>query len=88
MICRNFRRRIEAAGGAYRFDCRFEGLDVVDGRVRVIIAHRNPGLADTNWLDTAGHERGVWTLRWLEAKQESNFELFAPHLEEVVALTR
>jgi carboxypeptidase Taq len=26
--------------------------------------------------------------RWLEAKQESNFALFAPHLEEVVALTR
>ena len=27
-------------------------------------------------------------VRWLEAKQESNFALFAPHLEEVVALTR
>ena len=27
-------------------------------------------------------------VRWLEAKQQSNFELFAPHLEEVVALTR
>jgi len=30
----------------------------------------------------------VAEVRWLEAKQESNFELFAPHLEEVVALTR
>ncbi len=27
-------------------------------------------------------------VRWLEAKQENNFALFAPHLEEVVALTR
>ncbi|NJD32976.1 MAG: carboxypeptidase M32 [Gammaproteobacteria bacterium] len=27
-------------------------------------------------------------VRWREAKQESNFALFAPHLEEVVALTR
>ena len=27
-------------------------------------------------------------VRWLEAKQESNFALFAPHLEEVVALSR
>lgn len=34
MICRNFRRKIEAAGGKYKFDCRMEGLDVVDGRVR------------------------------------------------------
>ena len=30
----------------------------------------------------------VAEVRWLEAKQESNFALFAPHLEEVVALTR
>ena len=27
-------------------------------------------------------------VRWAEARQENNFELFAPHLEEVVALTR
>ena len=30
----------------------------------------------------------VAEVRWLEAKQESNFALFATHLEEVVALTR
>ncbi len=33
MICRNFRRKTEALGGEYRFGCRFEGLDVRDGRV-------------------------------------------------------
>ncbi|RPI14317.1 MAG: carboxypeptidase M32 [Lysobacterales bacterium] len=30
----------------------------------------------------------VAEVRWLEAKQDTNFALFAPHLEEVVALTR
>jgi carboxypeptidase Taq len=30
----------------------------------------------------------VAEVRWLEAKQENNFALFAPHLEEVIALTR
>jgi len=34
LLCRNFRRRIEAHGGEYRFGCRMEGIDVVDGRVR------------------------------------------------------
>jgi uncharacterized protein len=34
MICRNFRRKIEALGGEYRFGCRVERLDVSDGRVR------------------------------------------------------
>lgn len=33
LICRNFRRRIEALGGEYRFGCCMEGLDVRDGRV-------------------------------------------------------
>ncbi len=44
-----------------------------DGGIRIVIAHRNPGLADTNWLDTAGHERGVWTLRFLEASESGDF---------------
>lgn len=33
MICRNFRRKIEAMGGEYRFGCRMEGLEVRDGRI-------------------------------------------------------
>lgn len=33
LICRNFRRRIEQMGGAYRFGCRLERLDVRDGRI-------------------------------------------------------
>lgn len=42
-----------------------------DGSVRIVIAHRNPGLAEINWLDTAGHDRGVWTLRWMEAASDT-----------------
>jgi hypothetical protein len=37
-----------------------------DGRVRFVIAHRDPGLP--NWLDPMGNERGFMTLRWLEAR--------------------
>ena len=37
MICRNFRRKIEAMGGEYRFGCRLERLDVADGRVRGVM---------------------------------------------------
>ena len=32
-----------------------------DGRVRVVVAHRDPGVA--NWLDTAGHSGGAIILR-------------------------
>ena len=33
MICRNYRRKIESLGGEYKFGCRFEGMDLRDGRV-------------------------------------------------------
>ncbi|MFK7820944.1 MAG: NAD(P)/FAD-dependent oxidoreductase, partial [Planctomycetaceae bacterium] len=33
MICRNFRRKIEAMGGEYMFGCRFEGFQIEDGQV-------------------------------------------------------
>lgn len=40
-----------------------------DGSVRVVMAHRDPGLADATWLDVAGHTNGVWTLRWLQTDE-------------------
>lgn len=33
MICRNFRRKIEALGGEYRFGCRLEHLRIADGQI-------------------------------------------------------
>jgi hypothetical protein len=34
-----------------------------DGRCRIVIAHQDPGIA--NWLDTAGHQRGIVTFRYV-----------------------
>ncbi len=33
MICRNFRRKIEALGGEYRFGCRLEKLNITEGHI-------------------------------------------------------
>lgn len=41
-----------------------------DGSIRIIVSHRDPELPGTNWLDTAGHDRGVWLLRLLEPGEE------------------
>ncbi|MCX7395734.1 MAG: NAD(P)-binding protein [Planctomycetales bacterium] len=46
MICRNFRRQIEALGGEYRFSCRMEGLDIREGRV--VGLHTSSGYVATN----------------------------------------
>ena len=37
-----------------------------DGSFRVVVAHRNPGVP--NWIEPAGHERGLVFCRWLQAE--------------------
>ena len=39
-----------------------------DGRVRIVIGHEDPKLADVNWMDTEGHVEGTMTLRWMMAE--------------------
>lgn len=54
MIVRNLRRKIEEFGGEYRFGCRLEGLDMVDGRLRGL--HTSSGyLATTQAILGIGH---------------------------------
>jgi hypothetical protein len=36
-----------------------------DGSVRVVVAHRDPGV--DNWIDTAGHAQGTMCWRWIRA---------------------
>jgi hypothetical protein len=37
-----------------------------DGSVRVVVAHRDPGV--DNWINTVGHDCGVMTWRWIRAE--------------------
>ena len=36
MICRNYRRKIEALGGEYRFGCRLEGFQIENDRITAL----------------------------------------------------
>jgi carboxypeptidase Taq len=59
------------------------------GNLREMRRERDHAIATPLLLVTRlARATAVAEVRWLEAKQESNFALFAPHLEEVVALTR
>ena len=54
MICRNFRRRIEAMGGEYRFNCRLEDIGFSDGNITSV--HTSSGTIETSHLVLAiGH---------------------------------
>lgn len=38
-----------------------------DGSVRIVVAHRDPGLAFPNWLETCDHDQGAMLLRYVGA---------------------
>lgn len=54
MICRNYRRKIEALGGEYRFGCRLEGLQFAEHRLAGL--ETSSGFIDTQHVVLAmGH---------------------------------
>jgi uncharacterized FAD-dependent dehydrogenase len=54
MICRNFRRKIEALGGEYRFGCRLEHLRIADGQI-VGIGTSSGEIATNHVILAIGH---------------------------------
>jgi hypothetical protein len=56
----------------------------LDGKVRVIIADRNPGIAG-NWIDAFGHDKGVWGLRFVRTEQTAEVTLWQLPLAELEA---
>ncbi len=51
-----------------------------DGSVRIVLAHRNPGAAFPNWLETCDHDRGAMLFRYVGATE------FPPIATRVVKL--
>lgn len=41
--------------------------DADDGSIVLIVAHSDPQVRGAHWIDTAGHDSGVWQFRWLQA---------------------
>lgn len=46
-----------------------------DGLVRIIIAERDPGL-DGNWINSFGHEKGIWGLRFVRTEATATVKLW------------
>ncbi len=39
-----------------------------DGRLRIVVSHKDPGVP--NWLDTAGHAKGLIQGRWMDCESQ------------------
>lgn len=46
-----------------------------DGTVRVVIAERDPGMGG-NWINSYGHERGIWGLRFVQTADTAPVRLW------------
>jgi hypothetical protein len=55
-----------------------------DGRVRVIIAERDPGLGG-NWIHSFGHDKGIWGLRFVRTEQTAEVKLWRLPLADLEA---
>ncbi|MBX3443162.1 MAG: FAD-dependent oxidoreductase [Planctomyces sp.] len=65
LICRNFRRRIEARGGEYRFGCLVEGLRIQAGRVQGV--ETSSGFIPAGAVIFGPGHSARETYRWLHA---------------------
>lgn len=54
-----------------------------DGSVRIVLAHRDPGPAWPNWLETAGHRQGGMLFRWIGAQEHPPVETRVVSFEEL-----
>jgi hypothetical protein len=55
-----------------------------DGRVRIAVAHRDPGPRWPNWLDTCGHRQGSMLLRYVGAKETPPIDTRVVRFAELV----
>lgn len=55
-----------------------------DGSVRIIVAHRDPGLP--NWINTVGHASGTMCFRWVRASEHPQPRTRVVKFDELAAL--
>lgn len=55
-----------------------------DGSVRVVIAEKDPGIGG-NWLNSYGHERGIWGLRFVQTAATAPVRLWRVPLADLAA---
>lgn len=55
-----------------------------DGSVRIIVAHRDPGLP--NWIETTGHDCGAMSFRWIRAQNHPQPQTRVVRVDDLAGL--
>ena len=60
----------------------FNSVADPDGKVRIYIADKDPGLGG-NWVNSFGHERGIWGLRLIRTEKTTPVKLWRVQLADL-----
>lgn len=69
-------------GGGYV--TKFKNVHEADGSIRIVIAARDPGIGG-NWIDTFGHDKGLWGLRLIRTVETVPVKLWRLPLADLAA---
>lgn len=67
-LCNIWQENLDTYEDGNGWISNYRHVTQADGRVRVIISERDPGLGG-NWINSFGHEKGIWGLRLVRTEQ-------------------
>jgi hypothetical protein len=74
-LCNIWQENLDTFEDGNGWISNYRHVPEADGRVRIVIAERDPGLGG-NWIDSFGHERGIWGLRFVLTEQTAPVRLW------------
>lgn len=66
-ICNMWQENLDTFEDGNGWISNYRHVAEADGRVRIVIAERDPGLGG-NWINSFGHDKGIWGLRFVRTE--------------------
>lgn len=82
-LCNRWQENLDNYEDGQGYVTKFTVRPATDGRVRIVIAERDPGI-DANWIDPYGHETGGMSLRLIKTTGVPKITAYLVDLEALI----
>jgi hypothetical protein len=82
-LCNRWQENLDNYEDGQGYVTKFTVRPATDGRVRIVIAERDPGI-DANWIDSYGHETGGMSLRLIKTTGVPKITAYLVDLEALI----
>lgn len=83
-LCNMWQENLDTFEDGNGYVTKFKVNPEADGRVRIIISEQDPGMGG-NWVNSFGHEQGIWGLRLIRTEKTVPVKLWRLPLAELEA---